>query len=155
MAKRNMSPTVALANWQAGMNGATTTITDGVNAVSVAPGQLAAAQANLWQQQVSSAATKTKWANRVGAVSLQNWKNDMIQKGVGRIAQGVSNAASPQGKATYFFSQLIPYIQAGNTTATLGPRGTYQQNVTRATNWMAYMHGFNYTPPSGVAGFNP
>lgn len=125
----------AAAAWVAGLSNAGQKITDGVNSVTVAPGQLAARQKGAYTQGV--AANADKWAKNVGAVPLATWQQDVIQKGVPRIATG---AAQAQQKFGVFLAKLLPFIAAGK--GSLPPRGSFDQNIARMTAWARYMHGF-------------
>ncbi|HVT14559.1 MAG TPA: hypothetical protein VHQ90_00060 [Thermoanaerobaculia bacterium] len=131
-------PTAVAAKWAQNLAGATTSITAGVNAVSVAPGQAAARQAAVWAQNV--AAAQQKWAARTAAVSLSQWQSAMINKGVPRIATG-AQAAQPKMQAA--MTKLLPYIHS--QVAQLPPRGNLQQNIARATAMMTAMSKFSMT----------
>lgn len=136
MAQRD--PNVVAQNWSARLGQSTSKITAGVQAVSVAPGVAAARQADVWASNV--AAAKSKWQRNVAAVSLQDWQTAMTQKGVGRIQVGAT-AAEPKFAA--FMGQLLPYIAAGQQK--LPPRGNFDQNVARMTQWANHMHNFRMT----------
>jgi len=125
------------ANWAQRLGAAGDKMKAGVNAVNVAPGQLAARQKSVYVQNVQAAADK--WATNTAAVSLTDWQNAMINKGISRVATGATNA---QSKMTTFFNALLPYQQS--KLSTLPARGTYEQNKARATAWMDAMHAFNY-----------
>lgn len=112
MARRKTTATNAALKWKDRMGNSGQAVTDGVNAVTEAPGKLAAAQKANWLARVTAAADK--WAARVGAVSLAKWKDAMINKGVPRIAGGVE-----MGAANYqsWLEAYLPMIQ--NTVANL------------------------------------
>lgn len=135
------NPTTAAAKWAANLAGATQRITDGVNAVQVAPGLAAARQKAVWVQNV--AASQDKWASRVAGVSLQSWQQSMITKGVPRIASGAT-AAQPKMEA--FLGQLIPFLQ--NAKQALPARGTLDQNIARSAAMIRATSTFNYKPVS-------
>jgi hypothetical protein len=126
----------AAAAWVAGLANAGQKITDGVNSVTAAPGQLAARQKAVYTANV--AANADKWAKNVAAVSLQTWQQDTISKGIPRIATG---AAAAQAKMGAFLTKLLPYIAAGK--GSLPARGSFDQNIARMTAWARYMHGFS------------
>jgi hypothetical protein len=133
-----VSPEQAAADWVAGLSAKTAKIQASVQAVTVAPGQLAARQKTAYQQGV--AANVDKWARNVGQVSLSDWQQAFITKGVPRIAPG---AQAAQAKFAGFMGRLLPYVERGRSN--LPARGTFEQNVQRATAWMQYMHGFSNT----------
>jgi len=128
-------PAAAAADWVKGLQGAGQKITDGINAVTVAPGQKAAAQVNLYVANVQAAAPK--WAKRTAAVGLGEWQAAAIGKGVPRIASG---AQAAQSKMADFLTQLFPHIQAGQ--AKLGPRGNLEQNIQRSADMIRHMATF-------------
>lgn len=129
------TPEQAAARWAAGLAGASQKITEGVNAVTTSPGQLAARQKAVFAQNVAAAVDK--WARNVAAVPLGDWQRAMIDKGAPRIASG---ATAAQPKFAAFMGKLLPYIATGR--AQLPPRGNFDQNIARLTAWARYMHGF-------------
>lgn len=129
------TPEQIAAKWATGLSGATQRITDGVNAVNVAPGQAAARQADVWA--ANTAAAKTKWATNTGKVSLSDWQQAMITKGAPRIASG---ATAAQPKFAAFMTQLMPFI--ATQKASLPPRGNLDQNINRMTAFARGMATF-------------
>jgi hypothetical protein len=132
------TPDQIAARWAAGLANAGTKITDGVNSVTVAPGQAAARQKQVWQQ--NTAAAVDKWATNTARVSLSDWQQAMIQKGAPRIASG---ATAAQPKFASFMGQLLPHID--RVKSTLPPRGTLDQNIGRATTFIRGMAEFKRT----------
>ncbi len=134
------SPAVAAQSWQNGMQNATQRIQAGVNNVTVAPTQVAAAAADRMLAGIQRAVSSGKWQASLQAVSLQDWKQAMLDKGVNRIAQGAA-AAKPKMQA--FLSQFLPYVQQGvqQLDATM-PRGDTEQNINRAIFMMRHNAAF-------------
>lgn len=132
-----IDPTTAAANWVAGLQSAGTKITAGINAVTVAPGQAAARQSAVWAQ--NTAAAKDKYAKNVAAVTLQEWQQAAIQKGVPRIASG---AAASQGKMQAAMTQILPQI--ASIVQALPPRGNTDQNIARAVAYMQAARNITY-----------
>lgn len=119
------SPEQIAQRWATRLGAATQDIQAGVQAVTVSPGAAAARQKQVWVQNVQAAADK--WATRVANLSLQDWQNAMINKGVARIGAG---AQASQPKFANFMGQLLPYIDRAK--ASLPPRGTLDQNLARS-----------------------
>lgn len=135
MAQTN--PQAAAAAWVAGMQQAGPKITAGINAVTTAPGQAAARQKAVYVQNVANSADK--WAQRVANVTLQDWQNAAISKGVGRVASGAT-AAEP--KMVNFLTQFLPYVEAARNA--LPPRGNLEQNIARSVAMMRKTAEFSY-----------
>lgn len=132
----SQTPDQIAATWAARLASSTQKITDGVNAVTVAPGQAAARQKGVWAQNV--AAAQDKWASRVAAVPLTDWQAAMTTKGVQRVATG---AQAAQPKMAAFMGQLLPYI--AQQKAALPARGTLDQNIARSTQFITGMAKFS------------
>lgn len=130
----------AQAKWVNRLSGATQDITQGVNNVSVAPGQLAAAQSQKWLQNVTAAADK--WKRNVGNVSLEQWRNYMLNVGVPRIAQG---AQAKQAKYGAFAQQFFPHLEAGISKVKQMPSTTLEDNINRAVAMMRHNASFKKT----------
>lgn len=122
-----LDPQSGTAKWVNNLSNATSSITDGVNKVSVAPGQLAAAQVNTWLARIQQSAQK--WANNVGSVSLASWKESMINVGIPRIAQG---AQAKQSKYLAFAQKFYPYVEQGQAQVKAMPKVTLQDGINRA-----------------------
>lgn len=131
----NVTPDQAAAAWASRLASSTERITQGVQGVTTAPGQAAARQKAVWAQQV--AASQDKWASRVAAVSLPDWQQAMVQKGIPRVASG---AQAAQPKFAAFMTQLLPHINS--TVAGLPARGTLDQNINRMTQFVRGMSTF-------------
>lgn len=123
MAKR--TPEQIAADWANKLGGATQKIQDGIDSVTVAPGQAAARAKDMWVQNTQAA--KDKWAANTQAVTLQEWQDAMKTKGVGRIASG---AQAAQGKMASFLTDFLPHLD--RVKATLPPRGDLEANILRS-----------------------
>lgn len=130
------TPDQIAANWASRLAGSTQKITDGINGVTVAPGVAAARQKDVWLQNTQAA--QAKWARNVAAVSLQDWQQMTVSKGVPRIASG---AQAAQPKFQSFMAKFLPYVMSGK--ASLPPRGTLDQNINRAVAMMRHNAKFS------------
>lgn len=131
----NVDPSTAAKRWSSGLAGAGTKITEGIRAVTTAPGQAAARQKQAWVQ--NTTASVDKWAANTAAVSLGDWQDAAISKGVPRIASG---ATAAEGKMAAFLTQLFPHIDS--VKASLPARGGFDQNVQRMVAFSQGMHQF-------------
>lgn len=126
--------------WATNLASSTQAIQQGVQAVTTAPTQLAAQNLNAYLAGVNHAVSSGKMANALQKVSLPDWQNAMIQKGIPRIASG-AQAAKP--KMQQFMQSFLPYVAQGvqqlNSTT---PRGSLQQNIQRAVQMMQWNAAF-------------
>ena len=125
MARGGISAQAAAAKWQRRLQAAGQDIQDGVNGVTVSPGQKAAAQMNVWLANLQAAANR--WAESMRNLTLDSWKQAMLSKGVSRIVAGAT-AGAP--KVQQFMADWLAYEQ--NVVASLPARGGLEQNLQRA-----------------------
>lgn len=131
------TPDQIAKDWSNRMAAARDKAQRGVESVTVAPGQAAARQKAVYVQNVQAKADT--WARNVQAVSLNEWQQAYISKGLDRMASG---AAAAEGKVAQFMSKLLPAIQT--IKSTLPPRGTYEQNKARAVKMMDGLHAQSF-----------
>ena len=122
-------PTQVAQKWVNNTSGATQSYTDGVNAVTVAPGRAAAAQADVWAANVANA--KAKFQRNSAAVSLEDWKAAATSKGAQRLGTGVTAA---QAKFQTFMTRHLQIVDS--VKSSLPPRGSKEQNIQRAVAMM-------------------
>lgn len=101
------SPQQVAQKFASNLGSATTSITNGVNAVTTAPTAAAAASVSKWQAKMAQPSTASKFVSGLQGVSLQQWQQAMINKGVPRIASG-AQAAIP--KMTAFYQEFLPFV---------------------------------------------
>lgn len=131
------SPQQVADKWAQNLGSAATAIKDGVNAVTTAPTALAAAAQDRYVAGVQQAAASGKWQAGLNRVTLQDWKDSMLAKGLARVGPG---AAAAKGKFASFMSQLLPYQQT--IIAGLPPRGDLNANIARMVAMAQGMHNF-------------
>lgn len=85
-----VTPQEAAEKWKRRMQGAAQDYRDGVNRVDTAPGQKAAQNKQGYINGVQENADR--WATKVAAVSLEDWKSKAIEKGAARLASGADAA---------------------------------------------------------------
>jgi len=119
--------------WSDRFSGAATKYTAGINSVSVAPGQLAAAQKNAYVQNVQ--ANANIWASKVAAVDINTWKAAATGVGAQRLATG---AQKGMPKMQAFMGNFLP--QLGTIVAGLPQRGSFEQNLQRFQTYATALH---------------
>lgn len=139
------TPAQAAQNWATNLAASTARIKSGVQAVTTSPTAKAAQNVQAQVAGVIAAANSGKTAAALNAVSLQDWQNAMINKGINRIASG---AQAAQGKMQNFLTQFLPYVAAGVQQLSTMPRGDLEANIARATFMMRYNAGFKYNKGS-------
>lgn len=137
----NTNAAAVAARWAQNLGAATDKIKAGIQAVTQSPTAKAAANANNYLLGVQRAVSSGKFQASLQAVSLQDWQNAMINKGLTRIASGATQA---QPKMQAFMSQWLPYEAAGVAQLASTPRGTIDQNISRAVAMMRYNSQFKY-----------
>lgn len=129
------SPNDAAAKWAQNLGAAQTRYTAGVQAVTTAPGQLAAQASDRYISGVQQ--SLPKFVANSQAVTLQAWQQATVNKGAGRLASG---ATAAQPKMQGVFTQLFPYI--AQVQGSLPPRGDLEQNIARSAAFQRGMSRF-------------
>lgn len=130
-------PQTIAQDWANRMGGSTQKISDGIDAVTQAPGLAAARQKEVWRNNTANAADK--YARNVMAVTLEDWRAAAKGKGLNRIGPG---AAAAVPKMANLMTQLMPFIAAGK--AKLPARGDAGANKNRMNAWFDHMSSFKY-----------
>jgi hypothetical protein len=123
-----LTPQQVSQKWLTNFQSAGTAMQQGVQAVQQAPGAKAAQAVQLWITRLQAA--QAKWANRVGAVTLQEWQQAMINLGIPRAQQG---AQEKQSRYTAFITQYLQFLQTAVAQVQAMPKGTLQQSIARAS----------------------
>lgn len=114
--------------WGRNLKGAGTDIRNGVERVTVAPGQLAAAQSDKMLAGIQRAIADGVWQRAVASVSLEDWKEKTITKGIGRIAAGVDGA---QQKQLAMAERLLAAVDQVKATVDTMPDATLEDRIQR------------------------
>lgn len=91
------NPAAILAKWKRNAANSTEDMKAGVQAVQVSPTSKAAAAIPKFLQGVQEAVASGRMANALNAVTLGDWQNSMLGKGLRNYATGI-NAISPAGQ---------------------------------------------------------
>ncbi|SRR5258708_35299392 len=132
-------PSSVAAKWKRNLDNAGQSIQDGVNAVSTAPGQKAAAAQAKMVQRWNASVTSGKWAQKTAAVPLETWKSRMIEKGIPRMQAGTQLG---QDKVTMFMQKALPYIASGQAKIAGMANVTPADNKARMNQWFDIMSAF-------------
>lgn len=123
-----LTPQQYSKKWATNISAATPSITAGVNAVTEAPGAKAAQAADRWAQGVQEALASGKFAANVGSVTLEQWRQAMLKKGVQRIASGATEAIPVMEQ---FAAQLLPVTARAKAECAAMPQGKGSNAVAR------------------------
>lgn len=135
MAKALPNPSDAAAKWAQNLGAAGSAYTSGVQAVTTAPGQLAANAADRYLAGIQ--ANVQKFKTNVASVDLATWQNAAVNKGAPRLATG---ATAAQPKMANVLQQLFPYIDQVRNS--LPQRGDLEQNIARSASFQRGMSKF-------------
>lgn len=130
---KNLSAADVASKWNTRANAATQDWVAGIQATTVSPGQAAAAQADVWAQNV--AAAKQKWQAKLSQMSLSQWQTETVNKGQSRYGQGITAGQSK-------YATAIGKILAAEKSivGSLPARGNVQQNIQRSVAFQTAMH---------------
>lgn len=123
-----LNPQEATAKHAARLKASTGEIQKQVGKVTVAPGQQAAKKADKMLTNITNSITSGRWGRRVASVSLNDWQDAMIKKGIPRIAAGI-DAAAPKVEA--FFSEFFPHLEKVQSEVASMPDLTLEDNINR------------------------
>lgn len=121
------------------LSGAGEAIRDGIQSVTVAPGQKAAASKDRYLAGIQKSVDK--WADNVASVSLASWQEAALNKGVPRIAEGIRQAES---KLIDFHTQLQSYQNSYLAKLNARPVLSLEDAKTKAGQNIEYMSKFRF-----------
>jgi hypothetical protein len=111
----------------------------GIERVSSAPGQAAAAAQQRMKDNLNRSIDDGRWAAKVSGVSLEQWKQAALTKGVDRIAQGIDQA---HDKQVQMAGRLLAAVDSSASKVKNMPKGTIQDSIARMTTFVEDMHKF-------------
>ena len=123
-----LTPQEYAEKWGRRLKGSTADIQAGIQRVTEAPGVKAAQQKELMKQKLLEAIENGTWERQVAAVSLDEWKQKALEKGVGRIAAGVDGAMHKQVNMA---ERLLKNIDEVKSIVDRTPRGDLETNINR------------------------
>jgi hypothetical protein len=136
-----MSPEEAAGKWQRNAAAAAGEYTRGVERVTVAPGDLAAASVAKFQARFLESVPK--WERNV-RVPLGEWQQAAREKGSQRFASGVAQAEPKMARA---LAELFPHIERVQAQVRSMPSTSLPDRINRA---VAFMNGMaQYRKPGG------
>jgi len=106
-------------------------IADQVRKVGVAPTEQAAKKVEKMRTNFLKAVDDGKVERGLARVSLTDWQNAMINKGVPRITQGLEQAES---KIVEFNRQFYPHLERVQGEIAAMPDTTLEDNIARAVH---------------------
>ena len=121
------------------LKGATEDIRRGIERVTTAPAQLAAAKETKMKTNLNAAIDSGIWKKRLQAVSLEDWKTKARDIGVNRIAAGIDGA---HAKQVDFYGKLLPVVDSAVNKIKTMPDTSLEDNITRMTTYIREMAKF-------------
>jgi len=136
-----VTPTEYGAKWKSRLDGAIDQISTGVDRVTEAPGEKAAAAADKFRAKINQSIEDGSWQRGVASVTLPEWKKAMKEKGIPRIRDG-TRAAQP--KMEKFAAALFPAIESAQRELEDMPSVSLEENIARSAAFQRKMAQFNY-----------
>lgn len=137
MAMKN--PATVAKQWADRLGASGQKIREGVEAVQESPMEKAAARTDAWVQGVQRARDDGSYERGLRSVTLAQWKQAMIDKGLNRIGSG-AQAAVP--KMQQFLSRFLPYVAQGQEMLKSRPRGDLATNIGRMVAMVEHLANF-------------
>lgn len=111
-------------------------IRDGIGRVTVAPGRAAGAAQDRMRAKLLESIDSGRWKSKVEAVTLTEWQDAALNKGVDRIAGGIDAAFDKQVQMA---GRLLPIVDAAAARARAMPKNTLQDSIARMTSFVTDM----------------
>lgn len=118
------------------LKASTEDIRKGIKRVTTAPGIKAAESQELLIAKFTEAVRSGKWAEKVAGVSLQDWQDSFLNKGVDRIAAGIDNA---KAKTIASAEKLLANVDTAAGEVERMPKGTIDDSINRMTHYARRM----------------
>jgi hypothetical protein len=124
-----VNPNDVANKWSRRLSQSTDDIKKGVEGVTVAPSERAVSKKDKFVAELMRAIQEGKWETALRAYGLEEWKKDMINKGISRIASGAENAKSDFAE---FMAQFLPYAEEVKKRADSMPDMTLEDRINKA-----------------------
>ena len=111
----------------------------GIDRVTEAPTAKAAAKQDKMLAKLTEKITDGTWAARLKKVTLEEWREKMVNKGLPRVSGGIDAA---EAKVIDFASQLLPAVEAASRKAQAMPDLTLEDSISRMTSFIRDMSKF-------------
>ena len=134
-------PSEIAEKWGRNLTRSTDEIRKGVDRVTEAPGVLAARKKEKMQVKLNEALDDGTWENNVAAVSLSEWQEKTITKGIPRISAGVQAA---NGKVVDFHNQLADHQAQIDSELDRMPDITLEDGIARSAAQIRGMSKFKF-----------
>jgi len=134
-----VTPEEFAEKWGRRLKGATEDIRRGIDRVVEAPSKKAVEKKAKWVARMTDTTIHDKWADRLEKVTLEDWKNKFLTKGVPRIPTGVDGAID---KMEDFGKQLLPHVEAGQKIVVGMPDITLEDSLARVEAFIRHMAKF-------------
>ena len=121
------------------LKASTEDIRRGVERVATSPTAKAAAKKDKMLTNLTAAVQSGKWEAGLNRVSLEDWKRQTLDKGIGRIAAGIDGA---RGKIEEFGAKLLAYEDRVMGEVDKMPDLTLEDSISRMTKWTREMSKF-------------
>lgn len=131
-------PRISARKWNSRLKAATTEIREGVDAVTENPALAAAAASEKWVNRVSE--SRARFEAGLSRVTLEDWKQATIDKGIPRIAAGADAAVSD---VEQFQTELMAFQEGIDRELSGMPDVTLEDSIARATHQMRRMSEFH------------
>ncbi len=100
----------------------------GIKRVTESPTKKAAAAQTKMLQNLTKAVNNGKWAAGLNRVTLGEWQDKMINKGLQRISIGIDEA---KPKTLEFYTKFFPFLDQVKSKVDKMPSVTLQDNIQR------------------------
>lgn len=111
----------------------------GVERVTVSPTEQAAKKKDKMLANLTESVNNGKWERGLKRVSLDEWKDKMVSKGVQRISGGIDGA---KDKVVAFAQELLPHVDAGVSKVKGMPDLTIEDSIARSAEFIRHMANF-------------